>query len=256
MKTCAVSFCEAILSRCDRIARHFRLVPDDRNLFPLIPHPAPFQGEHHIRGANKVALVLFPADAAFAVTQANKLLFHVPAAVWTPFLAQNEPPFYSVIFPNQEHHIVLPPIQYADSRDQLVIHDSIEHKLPGDNEEAKIVSTSYFPCSGASIRGLLASRETARRIEAASLYAAFLFSEQFRYIPSFGQYPGRRRLGTQFSRFLLHTQHPVHVILRIRSRIGPPTFSSFIRRLRAFAWISAALSSTTWNGRPPAFRDC
>lgn len=93
MKTCAVSFCESALSWYGRIARHFCLVLDDRNLLPLIPHPAPLQGEHHIRGADKVALVLFPADAAFAVTQADKLLLHAPAAVWTPFLAQNGPPF-------------------------------------------------------------------------------------------------------------------------------------------------------------------
>lgn len=92
MKTCAASFREAALSWFGRIARYFCLVPYDRNLLPLIPHPAPFQGEHHIRGADKVALVLFPADAAFAVTQADKLLLHAPTAVWTPFLAQNGPP--------------------------------------------------------------------------------------------------------------------------------------------------------------------
>ena len=92
MKTCAASFREAALSWFGRIARYFCLVPYDRNLLPLIPHPAPFQGEHHIRGADKVALVLFPADTAFAVTQADKLLLHAPTAVWTPFLAQNGPP--------------------------------------------------------------------------------------------------------------------------------------------------------------------
>lgn len=101
MKTCAVSFRGGALSRGARITLHSRLVPDNRDLLSLIPHPAPFQGEHHIRGADEVTLMFFPTDAAFTVMQADKLLLHVPAAVWTPFLAQNNPPLYSAISPNR-----------------------------------------------------------------------------------------------------------------------------------------------------------
>jgi len=63
------------------------LVSDDRKLFgPPFYCPA-LQAENHVRGTFKIAFVFFPAHATFAMLQADKLLFHFPAAARTEFIA-------------------------------------------------------------------------------------------------------------------------------------------------------------------------
>lgn len=46
----------------------------------------PFEAEYHIRGALKKSPVFFPTHAAPAVLQADKLLFHFPAAAGANFI--------------------------------------------------------------------------------------------------------------------------------------------------------------------------
>ena len=59
---------------------------DSWNLFTLFPDCLPFQYKDHIRGAFKKSLVFFPAYAAFAMLQTDKLLFHFSAAVGADFI--------------------------------------------------------------------------------------------------------------------------------------------------------------------------
>ena len=56
-------------------------VPDHRTLFRLFPYFPAFQSKDHIPGTLKISYILLPAHAAFTVLQADKLLFHLPAAV-------------------------------------------------------------------------------------------------------------------------------------------------------------------------------
>ncbi len=62
-------------------------VADHRALFDFLPNLPPLQSKHHIRGAFKKALAFFPAHAAPAMLQADKLLLHFPAAVRTNLVA-------------------------------------------------------------------------------------------------------------------------------------------------------------------------
>ena len=55
--------------------------------FFLLANGAPLQGENHIRRSFKKANVFFPAHAAFAMLQADKLLLHFPAAVRADLIA-------------------------------------------------------------------------------------------------------------------------------------------------------------------------
>ncbi len=68
-------------------------VADHRTLLDFLSDLPPFQGKYHVTGPLKKALALFPAHAAFAMLQANKLLLHFLAAVWTNLVAV--PPSFS-----------------------------------------------------------------------------------------------------------------------------------------------------------------
>ena len=60
---------------------------DNRTLFDLFPDLPSLQRKDHIRGSFKESDALFPAHPAAAVLQTDELLFHLPAAVWTNFVA-------------------------------------------------------------------------------------------------------------------------------------------------------------------------
>ena len=60
---------------------------DNRKLFDFVSDFLALQAENHIAGAFKKSGVLFPAHAAFAVLQADKLLFHFPATAGAGFVA-------------------------------------------------------------------------------------------------------------------------------------------------------------------------
>ena len=60
---------------------------DNRKLFDFASGFPALQAENHIAGAFKKSGVLFPAHAAFAVLQADKLLFHFPATAGAGFVA-------------------------------------------------------------------------------------------------------------------------------------------------------------------------
>ena len=61
---------------------------DNRTLFDLFPDLPSLQCKDHIRGSFKESDALFPAHPAAAVLQADKLLLHLPPAVWTDFVAR------------------------------------------------------------------------------------------------------------------------------------------------------------------------
>ncbi len=60
---------------------------DNRNLLDLFSGSPPLQSENHIRCTFKKTYIFFPARAALAMLQADKLLFHFPAAAWTYLIA-------------------------------------------------------------------------------------------------------------------------------------------------------------------------
>ena len=59
----------------------------NRALFDFPFDHFPLEAEYHIRGALKKSPVFFPAHAASAVLQSDKLLFHFPAASGADFIA-------------------------------------------------------------------------------------------------------------------------------------------------------------------------
>lgn len=67
-----------------------RKLPDFVSDFPAL------QAENHIAGAFKKSGILFPAHAASAVLQADKLLFHFPATAGAGFVAGSHK-FISII---------------------------------------------------------------------------------------------------------------------------------------------------------------
>ena len=63
-------------------------VSDNRNLFHLLAGLPSFQCKHHIWSSFKIVDISFPTKPAFAMAQADKLLLHLPAAIWAdPFTA-------------------------------------------------------------------------------------------------------------------------------------------------------------------------
>ena len=63
-------------------------VSDNRNLFHLLACLSSFQCKHHIWSPFKKADISFPAEPAFAVAQADKLLLHLPTTIGAdPFTA-------------------------------------------------------------------------------------------------------------------------------------------------------------------------
>lgn len=61
---------------------------DNRNLFHFLASLPSFQCKHHISSPFKKADIAFPTNPAFAVEQTDKLLLHLPAAIWAdPFAA-------------------------------------------------------------------------------------------------------------------------------------------------------------------------
>ena len=56
---------------------------DNWNLLDFFSGRAPLQSEYHIGCAFKKTNIFFPAHAALAVLQTDKLLLHFSAAVWT-----------------------------------------------------------------------------------------------------------------------------------------------------------------------------
>ena len=59
----------------------------DGHLLDLFAYGLTLQGINYIRFPLKETNVLFPTRTAFAVLQANVLLFHLPAAAGTNFVA-------------------------------------------------------------------------------------------------------------------------------------------------------------------------
>lgn len=59
----------------------------DGHLLDLFAYELTLQGINHIRFPLEETNVLFPTRTAFAVLQANELLFHLSAAAWTNFVA-------------------------------------------------------------------------------------------------------------------------------------------------------------------------
>ena len=62
-------------------------VADHRTLFDFLSDLPPLQSKYHIPGAFKKAFAFFPTHATPAMLQADKLLLHFPATVWTNFVA-------------------------------------------------------------------------------------------------------------------------------------------------------------------------
>ena len=61
---------------------------DNRNLFHFLASLPSFQCKHHIWSPFKKADIAFPTDPAFTVEQTDKLLLHLPTAIWAdPFAA-------------------------------------------------------------------------------------------------------------------------------------------------------------------------
>ena len=60
---------------------------DNRTLFDLFPDLPSLQRKDHIQGSFKESAAFFPAHPTAAVLQADELLFHLPPAVWTDFVA-------------------------------------------------------------------------------------------------------------------------------------------------------------------------
>ena len=62
---------------------HNRLfVSDNWNLFYLIASLPSFQRKHHIWSSLKKTDISSPTDSAFTVAQTDKLLLHLPTAIW------------------------------------------------------------------------------------------------------------------------------------------------------------------------------
>lgn len=65
----------------------YSVLSDNRTLFDLFPDLSSFQRKDHILGSLKESDIFFLAHPAAAVLQADELLFHLPPAVWTNFVA-------------------------------------------------------------------------------------------------------------------------------------------------------------------------
>ena len=62
-------------------------VTDNGELFGFPVYGPALQAENHVGGTFKIAFILFPAYATFAMLQTDKLLFHFPAAAGAEFIA-------------------------------------------------------------------------------------------------------------------------------------------------------------------------
>ena len=76
-----------VMARPSFLLSFYSDLSDNRTLFDLFPDLPSLQRKDHIRGSFKESDALFPAHPAAAVLQADKLLLHLPPAVWTDFVA-------------------------------------------------------------------------------------------------------------------------------------------------------------------------